>query len=201
MLDGLWTEDCRKASLDGAGPGEVHATIKVSDDGRLPRVPRKWSHSGLILKVEVWGRWTKRMTSWFLPWAKTKAGVIIYWDGAGCRFEERDGCSTSAFWVSLSVRCLISDTDREGCWVKLHSLCLETRCTSWNSRIGTTFQSLGFRAAWLLLRPDRCLPHLQCCLSLLFFIHSFIERYMSFLCREYYKAQYNSSGPGVCLTC
>lgn len=128
------------------------------------------------------------MTSWCLPWAKTKAGVITYWDGAGCRFEERDGCSTSAFWVSLSVRCLIGDTDREGCWVKVHGLCLETNVHIWNSRVGATCQSLGFRGAWLLLHPGRCRPHLWYCLSLLF-IHSFVERCMSFLCRDYYKVQ------------
>lgn len=61
-------------------------------------------------------------------------------------------------------------------------------CTSWNSRVGTTCQSLGFRGAWLLLHPGCCLPHLRYCLSLLF-IHSFVERYMSFLCRDYYKVQ------------
>lgn len=32
---------------------KIHAAIKVSSDGSLPRVCRKWSDSGSLLKAEV----------------------------------------------------------------------------------------------------------------------------------------------------
>lgn len=83
MLDDLWTGDCRKASLDGAGPGAVHATIKVSDDGRLPRVPRKWSDSGLILKVEVWGEVDKKgdIMIFALSQNESRSHHLLRWGG------------------------------------------------------------------------------------------------------------------------